>query len=550
MQLPLALSTQPEAQLAQNSVGEVFTQRWVVEWILDLAGYTADTRLHELVIVEPSCGSGAFLIPMVERLLESCAADSISIAALGAAVWACDTHLPSVEKARKQVRALLVRHGLSRSRSKQLALQWIHHADYLLGSDVPKADIVVGNPPYVRHDDIPAHLVGQYRSSWTTMKGRCDLYVPFFQCSLETLKEEGKLVFICADRWMRNQYGTELRKLLHRHFSVDAMIRLHGVDAFESDVDAYPAITIMRNGSQKNGVIAECHSFFGEKHVKKTSRAIRSRRVKTKPEAASVAHFDDWFGPEAWPEGSAKEISAISRWEQSLEPLQDHLGRTRVGIGVASGSDKVFVAKDKAPKIEKQRLLPLIMSKHISTGKLKWSPTWLVNPWNGDTAIDLLAWPKTARYLESHRQTLVTRHVAKKNPNKWFRTIDKVNPRLLGRPKILFADMKSRMTPVVDNGLYYPHHNLYWITSEVWEMEVLAGLLLSDQAELFVRAYCVKMRGGTLRMQAQYLRKIRVPSPEALSKTDVAGFRLAYADLDRERATMLAEKFYVWHSKL
>ena len=51
--------------------GEVFTRRWVVDAILDLVGYTPDCDLSQLRLVEPSVGSGAFFIPVVERLLES-----------------------------------------------------------------------------------------------------------------------------------------------------------------------------------------------------------------------------------------------------------------------------------------------------------------------------------------------------------------------------------------------------------------------------------------------------------------------------------------------
>ena len=57
----------PDAEL-----GAVFTRRWVVEFILDLVGYTSDKDLGGMSIVEPSCGSGAFLTPIVERLVASC----------------------------------------------------------------------------------------------------------------------------------------------------------------------------------------------------------------------------------------------------------------------------------------------------------------------------------------------------------------------------------------------------------------------------------------------------------------------------------------------
>jgi len=48
--------------------GEIFTRRWVVDTILDLVGYTSEANLATNVIVEPSCGSGAFLGPVSERL--------------------------------------------------------------------------------------------------------------------------------------------------------------------------------------------------------------------------------------------------------------------------------------------------------------------------------------------------------------------------------------------------------------------------------------------------------------------------------------------------
>src|SRR5699024_6290836 len=103
------------------------------------------------------------------------------------------------------------------------------------------------------------------------------------------------------------------------------------------------------------------------------------------------------------------------------------------------------------------------------------------------------------------------RFVARKYPDKWHRTIDRVYPGLAERPKLLLQEMKAQITPVYEPGGLYPQHNLYYIVSTGWDLEVLGGLLLSRVAEAFIDAYGVKMRGGTLRFQAQYLRKIRVP---------------------------------------
>ena len=51
--------------------GAVFTRREVVDFILDLAGYTADKPLHQARLLEPSMGQGDFLTPAIDRLLEA-----------------------------------------------------------------------------------------------------------------------------------------------------------------------------------------------------------------------------------------------------------------------------------------------------------------------------------------------------------------------------------------------------------------------------------------------------------------------------------------------
>ena len=104
--------------------------------------------------------------------------------------------------------------------------------------------------------------------------------------------------------------------------------------------------------------------------------------------------------------------------------------------------------------------------------------------------------------------------------------------------------MKATIQPVLDPGFGYPHHNLYWITSSRWDLRVLGGLLLSRVAQMFVEAYGVKMRGGTLRFQAQYLRLIRVPDPDAIEAGITARLAQAFDERDVETATAAALEAY------
>jgi hypothetical protein len=168
----------------------------------------------------------------------------------------------------------------------------------------------------------------------------------------------------------------------------------------------------------------------------------------------------------------------------------------------------------------------------------------LINPWDDEGLVRLADYPRFLAYVERHRAALERRHTARKNAAGWFRTIDRVNHALTARPKLYIPDIKDVLNPVLDSGTTYPHHNLYVLTSEAWDLEVLGGLLLSGVGQLFIASYGVRMRGGYLRFQAQYLRRIRVPSPNAIGKRQTKDLVRAFRERDRSLATEVACTIY------
>lgn len=178
------------------------------------------------------------------------------------------------------------------------------------------------------------------------------------------------------------------------------------------------------------------------------------------------------------------------------------------------------------------------------TGEPQWSGRFLVNPWNGSGLVDLDRYPRLAEHLEVNGDRLRGRHIARVRPQQWYRTIDRVHSDLQGRPKLLLPDIKAASHPVLDDGRFYPHHNLYFVVSDQWDLEVLGGLLLSDVANLFVGAYCVKMRGGCYRFQAQYVRRIRVPDPATITRSDRCALATAFRARDVAAATAAACRVY------
>lgn len=514
--------------------------------MLDLAGYTEDRDLGALVLVEPSCGEGAFVTRAVERLLRSAGRHGREPGVLTEAIEAFDLSEVNAARARRAVRRLLLADGMDESDAHRLSDAWIRNDDFLLREHrTGSADVVVGNPPYVRLENVSADRMRSYRARCRTMRGRSDLYVGFYEKGLELLRPGGTLAYICADRWMRNAYGTGLRRLIASAFSLDVVIEMHDVNAFDKPVSAYPSVVVARKGRQGPVSFVTTTARFGARDADRLGTWLRGPGAPSEATGSfEAARVDQWRPGEGfWAQGTPSTLAVIADLERRFAPLEDPTTRTRVGIGVATGCDEVYVTYDPS-SVEADRLLPLLRAPDTTDGVARWSGAFLINPWSEGRLVDLDAYPLLAAYLDAHGDRIRRRHIAQKRPAQWFRTIDRIDPLLSRRSKLVLPDLKARAHPVLDEGLTYPHHNLYYVVSDVWDLEVLGGLLLSDVTNLFVGSYCVRMRGGCYRFQAQYLRRIRVPRPEAISAMTRQALRRAFRNRDVEAATAVAQGVY------
>lgn len=521
--------------------GIVYTKRWVVDLLLDLADYCPEKDLANTLAIEPAAGNGAFLGPMVERLVESCRNHGRPLSECLHSIIAYELNEESAARSRAAIHEILLKHGVERPLATRLAEAWIRNGDYLFDGVSQEADFIIGNPPYIRLEDIPEETASIYRHTYPTMKGRADLYVAFFEAALRQLKPNGVCGFICADRWMRNQYGAELRQLITSVYSIDIILSMHDADAFHDEVDAYPAITIIRRKKQQATVVARADQQAENVESDRLASMLKTMRLDLLPHGVHGAVVDTWFkGSDPWPCHSPEQLALLRQLEEQFPALELH---AKVGIGVATRNDRIYITKD-TDVVEPSRLLKLALAKDVAGGILQWSGHYLVNPWDEDGLVDLNMYPKLKAYYEYHEDTLRRRHTAEKNVQGWYKTIDRVNHSLIQTPKLYIPDIKNSLEPVLDRGETYPHHNLYFIQSNQWDLEMLGGLLMSRIGRFFVESYGVRMRGGYLRFQAQYLRRIRIPAPQRLSQPQCNELREAFRCRDKARATHIALDLY------
>jgi len=531
----LAAAVDDMAMAGVEERGAVFTRPEVVDFILDLAGYTVDQPLHQRRLLEPSFGGGDFLLEAVRRLLtayrERGGGDAVRD--LRDAIRGVELHRDTHTATSALIQQMLFNAGLSRQDSMSLAAAWLFQGDFLL-TDFPGAfEYVVGNPPYLRQESIPNVLIAEYRRRYATVYDRADIYIPFIERSLAYLKSGGVLGFICADRWMKNKYGGPLRQLIADRYHLRTFVDMVDTPAFLSDVIAYPGIFIIANerGTKTNIV--------HRPPIEPTELAELSRAIAIDaPPANGIRHVGVIAqDSEPWIVDATDSVDLVRRFERCFPTLED--AGCKVGIGVATGADKSFIGKFDELDVEPDRKLPLVMTRDILTGAVDWRGFGVINPFSDSGGlVSLSDYPRLAHYLEARRDEIAGRHVAKKLPANWYRTIDRIYPELARQPKLLIPDIKGEAHIVFEEGLLYPHHNLYFITAKDWDLRALQVVLQSGIARLFVSAYTTKMRGGYLRFQAQYLRRIRVPYWKDVPQS----LRLTLASAARDRDAKAANE--------
>ncbi len=499
--------------------GSVDTKKEVIRSMYRLAGVTTHKNLSTFKILDPAGGDGRFIVEYLRLLWNSAKKNKFDFAAALPNVRITEIDKKKCENIRSSIKEFLKQNGISIKQSvlDTMIVQGDFLDQHFFGGQF---DLIIGNPPYIRYDNIPDMQKKRYRKMFSTFRHRSDIYIAFFQKSFELLSKQGKVCFICANRWLRSQYGEPIRQAIAKEYAIPVIINMEEADAFDEKVDAYPAITIFEK--EKKGDFVRYYDINNIKLLDKISVNQEAVNYTKLPQPVD-GNWESIF---------MSDLHADDRFafleEQGFS----------LGIGVATGADKVFIGKTLPEKIEKDLLLPLIVSRDINDGVVEWSGNYLLNPYaeNGEV-IDLDAYPRAKKYFEQHKEQLSARHVGKKSPDKWYKTIDKVKADLTAKPKLILPDMKKNSIFVIEEGKFYPHHNLYYITNDMEEnLAILGAILNTDFVMSQMEHISNKMNGGYVRWQAQNLRKIKIPRLEKLSEAQRSALLKSYHERDPKLA--------------
>ncbi|MHB8605851.1 MAG: Eco57I restriction-modification methylase domain-containing protein [Thermoplasmatota archaeon] len=442
--------------------GHVPTPPAVVDAMVSKLFYRRRPRATDTVI-DPGCGSG----PFIAGVLRYCRRLDLE-----------PPRILGVELDPKHLRR--AREAFADEENVEL-----REVDYL-AAKLPEAEFIIGNPPYVAITGLDEAERARYRARFSTAVGRFDLYMLFFERSLELLRPGGRLCFITPEKFASVATAAPLRKLL----GANAVLEIEHVDEETfPDLVTYPTITTL---------------------VKRAPSAKQQTRVieRDGKTLEVVLPQDGTPWPAAWRTSKSAGHTAT---------LRD--AAQRISCGVATGADDVFVVDTDSLRESLRKFAhPTLAGRALpaSAREVHANGKSMLVPYKTDgTLLPEEKLGALGRFLAdpTRKAQLEARTCVSGGRKPWYAFHDNAPLDEILVPKIVCKDIAEEPSFAVDRaGAIVPRHSVYYIVPRAGvDLDRLLRYLNSRDAKMWLRANCQRAAKGFLRLQSTVLKQLPVP---------------------------------------
>jgi len=222
--------------------GVVFTPEWVVDFMVDEL-FNSQKLTGKEKILDAGCGEGIFAVIATQKFSELTGKTTEKV--IEENIYFTDISQEHIEKTKQNLQKL----------SKKEIKKFNEITDDFCFHDFSeKFDFIIGNPPYVRIQNLNGRKEQLQKSFITASSGSIDLYFCFFEQALKLLKENGKISFITPNSHFHSAAGKNLRNLMLPHLT-----KIINFDHFQvfKDATTYTAITFLQKEKAINFLYTE-----------------------------------------------------------------------------------------------------------------------------------------------------------------------------------------------------------------------------------------------------------------------------------------------------
>ena len=301
--------------------GAFFTPGYIIDFIInEVRPGFADTN------IDPSCGCGAFLVGLADyyrRAFDKPVRQIVRENIFGADILAYNI---------RRTKLVLAVYALQHGEVLQESDFNLYCQDSLKTNWSQEFTNVVGNPPYVKFQDLSNESRAHLAQKWATVEGGTfNLYFAFFELGYQLLQPNGKLGYITPNNYFTSLAGESLRKFFQQKKCVSRIIDFNDKKVF--DAQTYTAITFLS---------------------KQTNEAITFDRIKENytPEnflasANGSPNYLQDLNPKKWRLLKTEERDNI----KTIETIGTPIGKLfDISVGIATLKDDVFFVDGKSER--------------------------------------------------------------------------------------------------------------------------------------------------------------------------------------------------------
>ena len=404
-------------------------------------------------------------------------------------------------------------------------------------------DIVIGNPPYIQLQAEKGKLAKLYEHcGYKSYNGSGDIYCLFYERGCFLLKKGGILTYITSNKWMRQDYGINLREYFCKLTNPLMLIDFGETHVFESAC-VMTNILMIAHEANKKSLIA---TLMGDDFCVPT-------KVKEYVESHQIqCHFEN---TEKWVVISDETRDLKKRIEKKgIQLLNQGISIYR---GILTGCDTAyFLTQEQRDSIinkcsseeEKLRtnliIRPMLRGRNILKYDVEWNNIWMINFHNGIrgklSPLSIEDYPAIKEHLDKYLVRLTKRSDKGDTP---YNLRNCAYVQAFDAPKIIYPETTKFMPFYYDEKGYLTAKTCFIMTGEH-----LSFLTAFFNSSLF--KYCFRDDFGTLFGGARSLSKVffeKIPVMQVDDATDAEFHELVVDiqnDYSDEKAKAIDQKIF------